>query len=136
LDAAQEEAFLISFLTISTKIHELAHYSINEAVSNTCQELDLNRDQRSAISEAFGHLIEMEVTRTVTSWAEEPIVQRRREARERGFIQFLDAVRADWPNYIRHSLMPSLLSLADESLRSIFCQRNSEESRKPFPQSC
>ncbi|MBS7631646.1 hypothetical protein KEJ47_08810 [Candidatus Bathyarchaeota archaeon] len=87
--------------SIHSLIHELVHNNINEAVSNTCRELDLGRNQWFAMSETFARLVEMEVTSTVASWAEESLEEKRREAREQGFIQFFDAVKADWPNYIR-----------------------------------
>jgi len=81
-------------------IHELIHDNIKPAVRNVHMELGLSQDQEDAIDETFARLIEMEVTKAVVPWAEEPLEQKREEAKEQGFLEFFDAVLGDWPDYL------------------------------------
>ncbi len=81
-------------------IHELVHYNILEAVHQIHAELDLTQDQEDVIDETFARLVEMEVTKTVVPWAEEPIEEKRREAKEEGFLEFFDAVLKDWVDFV------------------------------------
>ena len=81
-------------------IHELVHDNIEPAVRRVHVELELSQAQEDAIDETFARLIEMEVTEAVAPWAEEPLDQKREEAREQGFLEFFEAVLSDWPGYL------------------------------------
>jgi len=67
----------------------------------------------------------MEVTRTVTSWAEEPIVQRRREAREQGLA---DQIIAQNRHYGLYSQVPYA-----EGFREFFAVETKSRALKHLP---
>jgi hypothetical protein len=81
-------------------IHELVHHNILEVVRQVHVELNLTQEQEDAIDETFARLIEMEVTKVATPLAQEPVEQKRKEAKSHGFLEFFDAVLKDWPNYV------------------------------------
>lgn len=81
-------------------IHELIHDNIKPAVRKVYAELELSQAQEDALDETFARLIEMEVTKAVAPWAEEPLEQKREEAREQSFLDFFEAVLSDWPGYL------------------------------------
>ena len=81
-------------------IHELIHDNIEPAVRRVHAELGLSQAQEDALDETFARLIEMEVTKAVVPWAEEPLERKREEAKEEGFLEFFDAVLGDWPGYL------------------------------------
>ena len=56
--------------------------------------------QEDALDETFARLIEIEVARAVAPWAEEPLDQKREEARWQGFLEFFEALLGDWPGYL------------------------------------
>ncbi|MGC9346485.1 MAG: hypothetical protein ACP5ER_06835, partial [Candidatus Bathyarchaeales archaeon] len=66
-------------------IHELVHHNILDVVRRVRKELDLTQDQEDAINETFARLIEMEVTRAVTHWAEETIEEKGRKLKVKVF---------------------------------------------------
>jgi hypothetical protein len=80
-------------------IHELVHYNILEAIHRVHVELGLTQAHEHAVDETFARLIEMEVTKAVAPLAEEPIEQKRKEAKSQGFLEFFDAVLNDWSDY-------------------------------------
>lgn len=81
-------------------IHELIHDNIKPALHRVHVELELSQAQEEALDETFAKLIELEVTKAVTPWAEEPLEQKREEARGEGFLEFFEAVLGDWPGYL------------------------------------
>lgn len=98
-------------------IHELVHDNIEPAVRRVHVELGLLQAQEEAIDETFARLIETEVTRAVAPWAEEPLEQKREEAKWQGFREFFDAVLGDWPGYLdRIETYPDIGALMSEEV--------------------
>jgi hypothetical protein len=100
-------------------IHELIHDNIKPAVRRVHMEPGLSWAQEDALDETFARLIEMEVTKAVAPWAEEPLEQKRKEANEQGFLEFFDAVLSDWPGYLeRIESYPSIETfMREEALK-------------------